>query len=589
MSPPIGQVLEAINTKYESVGTSYLIVSEANIVVVPASDLLTSTAFSSGLRFDVLGIPIRSNYIVRLFCSSLPTVIVAETDSSLLMPSDLELPPPSLPHDPRKGVLSDEDLLDMIFGFIQADIDRSATLTSDNSTGYKPRRQLLNLALTCKALLEPALNALWYLLPTLVPLIRLIQRKSCFDETYCLRSVPDAANWAQIMSYGNRVRVLTFNSSPPFPPPHKVSSFLYQVVCLESRLPRLKEIYVTCGSQTDYDAVLASITSTLIKVDVVDVTDVLRDAQFVQHLLASLSRHSPGLEHLSIYGKGKGSVSLTGSPIIVSDLTRLTHLKIVIQDVLDNSNDLQALANLENLQCLTLYVGNPQPVHHQQTPIMLPATPYPALRRLKIVGTASNIRRSLSRISLSSIQSLILRFILSAKYFEAILAIKCLKRLTLDVSGLSATNEFIQAIATSLPNLISLILPPIPGDTHPDMGCLPLLANGCPNLVQLRMCLHLGQGMGGKLAVKGSPKHPLRSLSISDAGGVCGGGGGDATKIGVAETLAIARFLDGIFPHLQDLLTHRNSDGEGSGKAETMSDIAMLINVLREARVATSV
>ncbi|KAH6901936.1 hypothetical protein BKA70DRAFT_1196620 [Coprinopsis sp. MPI-PUGE-AT-0042] len=526
------------------------------------------------------------------------------------MPSDLELPSPSIPHDPRKDVLSDEDLLDMIF-------DRSAPQNSDSSTGYKPRRQLLNLALTSKMLVEPALNALWHSLPTLVPLIRLIRGKTLLDETYCLRSAPAPDNWAQLLAYGNCVRVLTFNSSPAPSPPHKVSPFLYQVVSLQSRLPRVKEIYVTCGSNTSYESVLVSTTSTLVKVEVVDVTDAPRDVQFIHHLLASLCRTSPSLEYLSIYCKGKGSISLSGSPVIASSLTRLAHLHIVIHDVLDNSNDLRALANLEHLHCLTLHVGNPQPANHQQIPITTITTPYPVLRRLEFVGTASNIRRSLSMISLSSIQNLVLkfhqqkddghhwnesfehvvsrnkgnltdlevfsrRFILTSQHFEAILGIKSLTRLTLDVTAVSATNEFIQAIATSLPNLTSLILPPVPGETNPDMGCLLSLANGCPNLVKLCICLHLGKGMGGKIPVESYPKHRLRSLSISSVGG-------DTAKIGVPEGLATARFLNSIFPHLQDLLTHRNSDGEGSGKAETMSDIAMLINVLREAKVATTV
>jgi hypothetical protein len=179
--------------------------------------------------------------------------------------------------------------------------------------------------------------------------------------------------------------------------------------------------------------------------------------------------------------------------------------------------------------------------------------------------------------SLTHFEVISLRFILTSKYFEAILGIKSLTSLTLDVTGLSATNEFIEAIATSLPNLTSLILPPLPGEAQLDMGCLLSLSNGCRSLEKLCICLRLGQCIPPKPPVKRTPHHPLRSLNVSDAGG-------DATKIGVPEGLAIARFLDSIFPNLRELFTHRNSDGEGAGKAESMSDIVMLVNVLREAR-----
>lgn len=112
------------------------------------------------------------------------------TESAPLSATPPAAPPLPLPHDCRRDVLSDEDLLDVIFGFIQADIDRIGRQNNDSSKGYQPRCQLLSLALTCKALLEPALNALWHSLPTLLPLIRLIRPKSVFDDTYVRAIAP---------------------------------------------------------------------------------------------------------------------------------------------------------------------------------------------------------------------------------------------------------------------------------------------------------------------------------------------------------------------------------------------------------------
>ena len=80
--------------------------------------------------------------------------------------------PPARPTHgkPREDALSNEDLLYIIFGYVQA-FD-------------KPKRQLLNLALSCKTLSEPAMNALWYRIPSLFALIKVLPSLVFINETW---------------------------------------------------------------------------------------------------------------------------------------------------------------------------------------------------------------------------------------------------------------------------------------------------------------------------------------------------------------------------------------------------------------------
>ena len=72
--------------------------------------------------------------------------------------------------EPREDVLSNEDLLGIMFSYIQ--------------TYDKPCQELLNLALTCKTFYELALNALWKTLPSLLPLFKVLPSLILVNETY---------------------------------------------------------------------------------------------------------------------------------------------------------------------------------------------------------------------------------------------------------------------------------------------------------------------------------------------------------------------------------------------------------------------
>ncbi|KAF9076086.1 hypothetical protein BDP27DRAFT_1210936 [Rhodocollybia butyracea] len=78
------------------------------------------------------------------------------------------------------------------------------------------KRTLSRLARTCRAILEPALNVLWRDLDSFVPVIGLFPPtllKKARKPGLGLSRAPAKEDWEKIMSYGMRVRSVTFNET----------------------------------------------------------------------------------------------------------------------------------------------------------------------------------------------------------------------------------------------------------------------------------------------------------------------------------------------------------------------------------------
>ncbi|KAK1228502.1 proteasome regulatory particle subunit [Marasmius sp. AFHP31] len=78
------------------------------------------------------------------------------------------------------------------------------------------RRSLSRLARTCRALSEPALNTLWRELDSLVPVVGLFPGtllKKARKPGLGLAKAPEEEDWSRVMSYGERVRQITYNES----------------------------------------------------------------------------------------------------------------------------------------------------------------------------------------------------------------------------------------------------------------------------------------------------------------------------------------------------------------------------------------
>ncbi|KAJ7160019.1 hypothetical protein C8R43DRAFT_948101 [Mycena crocata] len=81
--------------------------------------------------------------------------------------------------------------------------------------GGKPEAEnqnLLNVALACKALKEPALNELWRELHSLTPLLRLLPFVKLIGGTYVFTGMATAVDWGTFDQYADRVRAMSIQT-----------------------------------------------------------------------------------------------------------------------------------------------------------------------------------------------------------------------------------------------------------------------------------------------------------------------------------------------------------------------------------------
>ena len=80
--------------------------------------------------------------------------------------------------DVYSEIVQNHDILSVIFGFLTVD------LTSTIDVVRERRRTLLNAALACEGMKEPALDTLWSVLPSFLPLFRLLPCFSLVNNIY---------------------------------------------------------------------------------------------------------------------------------------------------------------------------------------------------------------------------------------------------------------------------------------------------------------------------------------------------------------------------------------------------------------------
>jgi hypothetical protein len=90
---------------------------------------------------------------------------------------------PTLLSEPSIGViprtpdaLKNQDILNLIFEHFD--------LQPGSQTVAQTRKDLLSAAKTCKAFAEPALNSLWRVLPSLLPLLMLLPSAEIYNGLY---------------------------------------------------------------------------------------------------------------------------------------------------------------------------------------------------------------------------------------------------------------------------------------------------------------------------------------------------------------------------------------------------------------------
>lgn len=112
----------------------------------------------------------------------------SSSSSSNLNIASVIAPAPPLPTSTTtKGLLpfhSNPDILDEICEYLAYDYDLDPINLDDAVIIDLSRRNLLHIAQTCKAFLEPALDRLWRSLDSLFPLLKILPAFIRSDGTY---------------------------------------------------------------------------------------------------------------------------------------------------------------------------------------------------------------------------------------------------------------------------------------------------------------------------------------------------------------------------------------------------------------------
>ncbi|EFI27567.1 hypothetical protein CC1G_15603 [Coprinopsis cinerea okayama7 len=533
----------------------------------------------------------------------------------------------------RDALLSNEDLLDIIFEFVQeAYVDGKAFPQT-----FSCNQQLLHLALTHKGFRDSALKVLWRTIPGLLPLFKLIPEFERIDGVYMFTNTLDLDKLS--FYYAKHVKSISFAGQGDI-----ISPLAYQVWPTVSGrtdipLPTLRKLRIDCSASTcDYAGALfvaSTVQPRLLSIEVVGMHPT--SSTFLRQLNMTLClRHRQVLQEVTL--EGDLSAQLLQTILVHLCSTKVSRLKIDIRGeagtALFKKDIFSLLCHLPNLTHLSLKAPD-APLIQETGP--RPQLEFPLLRTLSFNCTpplaACALHWMISAPSLLSVEletyqgtflplpetkDCLNRFVQRAIAHPTVPSIRItqpgptplhlpfpadlgisksptnLQHLFLGVHGISNTSAFIATLARICPRLVSLVLPATSLDPYykkPDLTSLAVLAKGCPDLLDIRISLRLHRitpkeyspqhGFPGERLLKSgaeaagesiSSGHPLKSLGISDAGG--------DQQFGVTDCISMAQYIHRLFPKLDRLEGYRDAAGGGSGRKETFEALQELISVM---------
>jgi len=263
------------------------------------------------------------------------------------------------PRNRATEAFMNEDVLQLIFEHFD--------LQPGSCTAAQTRKDLLSAAKTCKVFVEPALNLLWHILPSFLPLLLLLpsaeitnnyfaspKPSSYVPVAYLLIDLIKFAdnlpinNWERFEIHARRVRTLYMESSRVIVP-----ATTYLCICGlrdSCMLPGLTEIYIPDNTSLDLSPIMFLVFGA--PLNVVELNNsAISDRSFLMPFLTLLALKSPQLRHLSLCGTG----SMSLEPVF--RFPSLQHLEIRLSDTYLYPKTLRRLGNLFNLLDLMLDTG----------------------------------------------------------------------------------------------------------------------------------------------------------------------------------------------------------------------------------------
>ena len=504
------------------------------------------------------------------------------------------------PKNPQLPFHSNPDILDEICEYLHDEQDTQL----DAEAARVSRRNLLWVALTCKAFLEPALDRLWRSLDSLFPLLRILPSFTQSDETYVsffflasyppdeplslfifyrkvLRGNVTAEDWARFDWYARRIRKFCYTRDPDH---LDIAMHVYfRIAQLRSTplLPSLRHLHCPSTSQNDFliSGICLFLSPSLQTLQLENISNV--EDKLCGTVLHTLATDGAQIEKIILRGRGLSkdtvwmairfehlnSLELSGMGEAVNlevvdkigSLPWLVNLAIdftdssmapLAQDIgLKDLNSLMITAPAPFIQALLSHISTTQ---LETFVAVVPSNP-PADKKEFLTNVVDRWKATLRRIAL--VHQQLEEAAVEHLHIDALAPLVPLRKLTylrLEGYAIELTDENMSEMAMAWPEMDTLLLPFISAiHPRPTIASLRIFADRCPSLRYLTIPLNTGDLQPFVSAgVPHTPVHNLHTLTIASAN----------DPWDLRDLLHLARHIDYLFPRLKSLFPYEGND-----------------------------
>ncbi|KIM36384.1 hypothetical protein M413DRAFT_292532 [Hebeloma cylindrosporum] len=471
---------------------------------------------------------------------------------------------------------SNPDILDEVCEYLAYDQDSAPDEVSTS------KRNLLRLALTCKAFIEPALDRLWRSLDCLFPLLKILPAFSQSDGTYVLRGAISAEDWMRFDSYARRIRKFVYTRDPDNLDIAMHVYFRLAQLRSTALLPSLRHLHCPAVSQNDFlvSGICLFLSPSLQTLEFESISSV--EDKLCGTVLHTLYSDGARMEKVTLRGHGLSWDTL-------SMAIKFEHLRELELAGMGKSLDLKLLQQIGALPWLvdlavdftdstippleediglrdlkSLMITGPIPFIESFLPRI--ATPYletfvavapsnpPVDKKAFLESVVSRWKDTLSRIGLVRQQTDDAVESLTVAVLAPLLPLRRLTYLRVEGYSMDLTDLHILEFANAWPLMTTLLLPFIAaGRPRPTIHSLRTVASLLPHLRHLRIPLDTADVVS--FLSTGSPHtplHELHTLTIASAD--------DPAEL--RDLLHFARHVDYFFPRLRWLNPFEGHDAE---------------------------
>ncbi|KIJ97502.1 hypothetical protein K443DRAFT_241502 [Laccaria amethystina LaAM-08-1] len=235
--------------------------------------------------------------------------------------------------------MENQDILGEIFNIISCDLEEPGNVASQT------RKSLFSAARTCRTFLDPALDALWRVLPSVFPVLKVLNSFQLVNNQYILPDVK-TEEWSTLERYTRRVRVIRLENTYFHRSVSPLVYFRLNQLRGSSLFPALRELCVPPNVNVDLFSPFSmlSLNMQLLELN----NNVLSRPELFLPFYSFVTTTSPNLTHLVL----RGDVSINLDPISHFGSLRTLELHLSTQSY--DAMFFRNLGLLSNLRSLTL-------------------------------------------------------------------------------------------------------------------------------------------------------------------------------------------------------------------------------------------